>query len=720
MRNKLILASGWLAVSAATSATAVAAPLMLPQAPQPGATGGDEPQDPQKKKQQVVVTAEKQGAQPVSEVPRSVTAIGRKQIRDAGLNSIEDAARFVPNTLVTGFTARRLSFPYIRGVGSGQGDPAVATFVDDVPQLSISSTNLAFTGIDRIEVLRGPSSVLWGRNTIGGAINLKSQKPSWETGGEFRASYGNYNSRRYQVRATGAISESLATSVDASYEVRDGYTDNTFTGNDIDDRESTFARIQFLWAPDDDNEVHVSIYGEGTRDGGFVLTDVGGLRANPFRVNQDFEGRTERDILAGSVVWNHYGNDFEFTSITAAQGWDIQETADFDFQPLDIVRRATTEEEDYVYQELRLSSVTDENLDAGKKDGVKWLVGASGFYSDAQRSAANDFRPGSMAINPMIAAEGIDRAAGSFESWSASVFGQVTMMWKNGFEAAGAVRYDYESRDATINRTFSGFPTGGSQGDRSFERILPRGSIAYRCCEDFKSYFSVARGFKAGGFNLTAPTGSESFGTETSWAYELGVKSQWLDDRLSANAAVFYVDWDDMQLSQFDPMAGGFVSNAGKSSSQGIELELAGQICEHWSVFGTAGYLDTEFDSFIDQFGQDVSGRSLPFAPEFTFSAGSQYTQKLSDDAVGFARIDWFHVGEFFYDAGNLGAERYNLTNLRLGWTRKNVRIEGFCSNLFDEEYVAIAFQANPANPTQFVGANGAPRTYGVSFAVTF
>ncbi|MGK0156711.1 MAG: iron complex outermembrane receptor protein, partial [Neolewinella sp.] len=191
MRQQLILASRWLAISAATSATAFATASPAPQGPPEinpiGTEGLQDPKPKQQvpKKQQVVVTAQKQGAEAMQDVPRSVTAIDQKLIRDAGLTSIEDAARLVPNTLITGFSARRLSFPYVRGVGSGQGGPAVATFVDDVPQLSVSSTNLSFAGLERVEILRGPSSVLWGRNTIGGAINMISRKPSWEPGGEF-------------------------------------------------------------------------------------------------------------------------------------------------------------------------------------------------------------------------------------------------------------------------------------------------------------------------------------------------------------------------------------------------------------------------------------------------------------------------------------------------------------------------------------------------------
>ncbi|MFT4842041.1 MAG: iron complex outermembrane receptor protein [Planctomycetota bacterium] len=733
MRQQLILASRWLAISAATSATALAAASPAPQGPPEinpiGTEGLQDPKPKQQvpKKQQVVVTAQKQGAEAMQDVPRSVTAIDQKLIRDAGLTSIEDAARLVPNTLITGFSARRLSFPYVRGVGSGQGGPAVATFVDDVPQLSVSSTNLSFAGLERVEILRGPSSVLWGRNTIGGAINMISRKPSWEPGGEFQTSFGNYNSSRYQVRATGPVTdETLAMSVDASYEKRDGYTDNLTGGNDVGDAESTFARMQFLWAPNDDNTVHFSVYGEASRDGGFVLSNVSdqpgqpGLRSNPFRINQDFEGSTERDILAGSIVWNHYGNDFEFVSITSAQMWDIDESADFDFSQLDGVRRFTNEEEEYAYQELRLQSAADAGLDAGRKDGVKWLVGTSGFISNQKREATNEFRPGGAGIIFAPAQVGSDRSAGSFDSWSASVFGQATMMLRSGFEAAVAVRYDYESRDAEINRTFSGFGIGGSRGDRSFERILPRASIAYRCSEDFKSYFSVARGFKAGGFNLTAPTGSESFGTETSWTYELGAKTQWFDDRLTANAAIFLIDWDDMQLSQFDPTAGGFVSNAGKSTSQGVELELAGQISKGWTVFGTAGYLDTKFGRASDQNGS-VRGNNLPFAPKMTFGAGTQYSHKLDNGHDIFARIDWFHVGEFSYDASGAATERYNLTNLRVGYTLKNVRLEGFVSNLLDEEYVGIAFDADPRPAvTSYVGQNGTPRTYGLSMSVTF
>ncbi len=729
VRNKLILASGWLAISSIGTARVCAAALPAPQDPPTSTTTGvadpdkpasDERQDP--KPQRVIVTAQKQGDEQVKDIPRSVTSIGRKQIRDAGLTSIAEAARYVPNTLFTGFSARRLSFPYVRGVGSGQGDPAVTTFVDDVPQLSTSSTNLSFAGLERIEVLRGPSSALWGRNTIGGAINLITRQPSWRPGGEFGVTFGNYGQQRYYVRATGPIAEdTLAVSVDAAYDERNGYTNNTFTGNDLDSRESSFVRGQLLWTPTDNDTVRFTIYNEETRDGGFVLSSIDDLRTNPWKVSQNFDGNTQRDILAGSIVWKHSADDFEFTSITSAQRWDIDEASDFDFSSFapfgldDAIRRYTSEDEDYVYQELRFASAPDAELDAGRKDGVKWLVGASGFYSDATREASNDYRPG---ISGFGFSEGIDRNTGTFFSWSASVFGQSTFVFANGFEASAALRYDYESRDAHLNSTSNRVPVSQSrtQQDHSFGRVLPRGSVAYRWCDEVKTYFSAARGFKAGGFNLTAPDGFESFGPETNWTYEIGAKQQWLNDKLTANAAVFYIDWDEMQLSQFDAMTGGFVSNAGKSTSHGVEFELAGNVYSDLTLFGTAGYLETEFGRASDQNGS-VRGNNLPFAPKMTFGAGGQYSHRLQSGRDVFARIDWFHVGEFSYDASNAETERYNLTNLRFGWASKKMRVEGFVNNLLEEEYVGIAFDVPGVG---YVGQNGAPRTFGLSMSLMF
>ena len=233
-------------------------------------------------------------------------------------------------------------------------------------------------------------------------------------------------------------------------------------------------------------------------------------------------------------------------------------------------------------------------------------------------------------------------------------------------------------------------------------------------------YGLVARGFNAGGFNLTAPSGSETFRTEKSWNYEVGARTSLCDDKVTASVAWFYIDWDDMQLSQFNALTGGFVVNAGESDSTGAELEITAKPTDEVQLFGGIGVMDTELKRFTDQFGQDVSGDNLPFAPEWTANVGSQLTMDVSEDLQLFARAEYFYVGTFYYDAGNGGGENYDLANFRVGCEGKNWRVDAWLNNAFDEHYVPVAFQPNPADPTLFVGESAAPRTYGFTVRLTF
>lgn len=669
--------------------------------------------------QPVIVTARK-WEELARDVPRSLTTVSGSRIRAAGAQTVKDASYYVPNTLVTEFSSRRLSFPFVRGVGSGQGDPAVATYIDGVPQLTVSSTNLPLLNIERVEFLRGPHGSLYGRNTIGGVVHVLSRPPSNRTRIEAGFTAGNFSLGESDVSiSTPLEADRLFLSGSFQHAERDGYTTNDFTGNDVDFRQSFFGRGQLLWTPDDQNDVRLVVYGEDARDGGFVLSDLDRLRQQPNRINQDFEGRTDRDIVAGALTWNHYWSSADFTSITGVQGWSIDESTDFDFSPIDLIRRFTAEEQTYVSQELRVASSKGEGVELGEDAELKWLVGASGFYSDSDRSAANEFRQTFMGLQM-----GTDRATGSFEDYALAAYGQLTLALWQRLELTAALRYDYESKDANIQRAFETMgiviPSPPRDERESFDEVLPRFSLAYRWAEEAMTYVMAARGFKAGGFNLTAPVGQTAFGPETSWTLEAGAKTNFADDKIAANGSVFWIDWDDMQLSQFDQMSGGYVTNAGEATSQGFELELLARPLAGLEVFGGFGYLDTEFDRFVDQFGQDVSGRSLPFAPDTTGNLGAHYRAELTENLALSLHGEYFHVGQFFYDAGNRASERYKLANFRVGLGGTQWRIEAWVRNAFDEEYVPIAFQPNPADPSQFVGESAAPQTYGALFRLIF
>jgi iron complex outermembrane receptor protein len=672
----------------------------------------------------VTVTA-RRWTELVQEVPQSVTVIGADTIRDAGITSIAEAAQLVPNLHMTEFTSRRLSFPTFRGISTGVGDPSVTTYVDGVPQLQIGSTNITLLDVDRIEFLRGPQGTLFGRNSIGGVIQLETARPSNTLTVHGSTTWGNYDLREHALSFSGPLVEDrLFVTLSGLYSERDGYTKNDVTGNRVDDRRSTFGRGKLLFTPDDRNEFQFITYHERSRDGGFALGFLDRIRDRDHHIAVDFEGDADRDIASYALTWTHEADAFEVTSVSSYVDWDIDEQSDFDFSPIDGIRRTTEESQDYFYQEVRLASPDDAPLELDDRGTLKWLVGTTFFTSSSDRSAANESRPGGAGILFPPFAVGTDSDRGDFDDDGIAVFGQATLTIDDRLDLSAGLRYDYEDKEADITNAFEtgGFPVFSTRTSRddSYDEFSPTFSVALRPSDDVMLYARAARGFKAGGFNLRAPAGEESFDTETSWSYELGLKSTILGGRVTFNAAFFYIDWEDLQLSLFDVASGGYVDNAGDATSAGFELELAAAVTEGLDVFASYGRTDATFDEFTDQFGTDVAGNDLAFVPESTASVGAQLGGSFGNGVDWFARAEYQRVGTYPLDAGNLESEDYDLANFRLGIAWRNLRVEGWMRNAFDDDYVLVAFQPSPFDPTTFVGENGAPQTYGVSLSLRF
>jgi len=663
---------------------------------------------------ETVVTARKRN-EALLDVPVSVSVFTAEEIEKGGMRSMRDVSMLTPNMNMVEFTARRLSFPFIRGIGSGIGEAGVVTYVDGVQQLTTGSTNLPLRGLERVEILRGPQGSVYGRNALGGVIKLQSKAPSSTP--EFSASAGVGNYDLYEAAASwsGPVGQGgSALGLDASYMQRDGYTKNVFTGDQVDTRESFFGRAQYLMNPSDDSELRVGLYGETARDGGFALSFLQGLKQDPWRIDQDFEGKVNRDIVAPSVTYHLFGDSVDFRSITSYQDWDVLETSDFDFTPLDLIRRKSTEDQSYLYQELLWSSPDSQ---VGDGDTLSWIAGLQGFIAGSSRSAENEFRP-------LFPTPGTDTSSGDFDDYGIGVFGQLSAAVTEAVELTAGLRYDHEFKEASLRSTFvSGGVTlvdNRTKEDADFGQLLPSFAATWKVRDDTSLYGSVAKGYKAGGFNLRAPTNQIAFDPEHNWSFEVGVKSALAGGRVALRLAAFYIDWDDMQLSLFDPVAGGYITNASQSTSQGVEAEARTQVTEMLSLFGTVGTADTEFGDFVDPYGNQVSGNSLPFAPEYTFSLGAQLDGDLPREMGWFARAEWVGVGNFYYNANNTESESYDLVNLRAGFDRKGWELSFWVRNLFDTAYFPIAFQPDPSDETVFVAETGEPMVGGVSLRATF
>jgi len=455
---------------------------------------------------EILVTARKWAEDPLV-VPQSLTAVTEQQLLDAGAASVREAAFHVPNLTMVELSARRLSFPFVRGIGSGQGDPAVTTYVDGVPQISPNSANLPLLDVERIEFLRGPQGTLYGRNALGGVLHVVTRKPSDTWGFRAGGTLGAYALREVRLRGDAPLVRGrLALSVAGLYTRRDGYTINDFTGNDVDFRNTLFGRVQLSWTPDASNEIRFSVHGERTRDGGFALSDLDGLRARPLRIQQDFEGVTERDVAAPYLTWTHAGGQLDLTSITSFTHTDVLETSDFDFSALDGIRRLNEERHDAFTQELRITPSAACPLRLGRCAEARWLAGIFFYTAESARTAANEFRPGGVGIIAPVA--GTDTFQGDFDDYGVSAFGQATVTLFERLELGAGLRFDYESRRAALSRAFvSGGTTLTSSAGRDseeFDELLPRFDVAWRCARGVTVYGLAAKGFKAGGFNPSA------------------------------------------------------------------------------------------------------------------------------------------------------------------------------------------------------------------------
>jgi iron complex outermembrane receptor protein len=291
----------------------------------------------------VTVTAQKEPAD-LQQLPVSVTAVLPGTIEDAGITSIGEAAIYAPNTYFTEFTARKLSNARFRGVGASPANPAITTYIDGVPQLNANSSSIEFADVSQLEFVRGPQSALFGRNTLGGLVNITSGRPSltkW-TGRAF-VPLGNYSSFDARANASGPINDKLALGLAFGHAQRDGFTKNDLTGHDVDFRNATFGKAQLLWVPAASWEARFIVSGERGRDGDYALNDLAALRQNPHHLARDFEGHTNRDIVSTTILTRHEGRRLNLSTTTGFVRWKTDDLTDLDYTPLPLVTRSNAE-----------------------------------------------------------------------------------------------------------------------------------------------------------------------------------------------------------------------------------------------------------------------------------------------------------------------------------------------------------------------------------------
>lgn len=658
----------------------------------------------------LTVTARRRTEQ-AGEAPVAVTVIAADRLGEAGVRDLDDAARAVPNA-----TYSPQGGPLtIRGIGSlgmsGGVDrqPGVGLFVDDVYIARPNGYPTAFQDLDRVEVVRGAQSTLYGKNTIGGAVNLVSPVPGAEPG--ITATAGLGTDRRLEMQGVldtplgdaGAAAD-LAVRAMVALTRDDGFIRDDASGNRLGRTDRKAAKLAIGGMLDDATEV--MIRADLSRD-----RDDGGLAYAPLplafdhRSTHDIEGVHSLDTAGLSAKLTHDFGVVVLSSVTAIRGHELDHVLDGDFTALPYYVQAQTEEQRQISQELRLSSPED-----GRRFG--WSTGLFYMREDFKAAQFYDF-----ATVPRAdwSRSGFDQTTDT-----ASAFGEVRLQLLPSVDVTAGLRYTREWKDTTSEITspsgnmMMGAPMRVS-GDADFDDVSPEMTISWRpVAHGVTTFARVARGFKSGGISpYPELDGSiNRYDPETVTTFEIGAKTLWLDDRLAIDLTLFRNDWKDQQVVIYTSPLTRVLRNAARSTSEGAEVEARAQIADGLGLRLAYGYLNAHFDDFVDSIqGADYSGQDLPYAPEHTLALGLDLVRPVAAGVDLVAGVDYsWRSSMNFTPASDYRQGETHLVDGRIGFDTGAWAATLWARNLFDEDYLTYYYDMGGD-----VGVAGRGRSLGLT-----
>jgi len=682
--------------------------------------------------EEVTVTAQRR-AELVQRVPIAVTAFTGEALRAKGIDQVEEIALRTPSFV---FDSQDQAEPnlYVRGIGSQNGDHPVnetpiAVYIDDVYIARSAGSNFDLFDLERVEVLRGPQGTLFGRNASGGVIHLVTAKPQPEFGARGQVTVGNFNRIDVRAMVTGPLTDKVYFKVVASSINRDGFVLNETTGNDVADVQATSLRAALRFEPNDKLEINLSsdlVRERGTSSAhdteftpGFPMFS----NPEPRIVNALTDGNRERDLLSLNLRINYDYEWGELASITAWREVDYFGNWYFAGNVLtdETIESFNTNDEDshQFSQEIRLS---------GSTDRIDWVAGVYYLNVNVDKTESFDqhFKGLFQALGLPEALWGIGNGINDFvteaktESWA--VFGQGTYNFTDKWGLTAGVRYTDDTREFTTDAqiTDGTAPIGLNEEyfidvKNGWDAWTPHFALQYQATEDALIYASATKGWKSGTYNHISSTAAEAvtpLNPEQVWSYELGAKTQWLENRLRVNATAFYMDVTDLQIASLIPGQAITVESA-TGEIKGFELEFLTVPVEGLTLQANYSYLDAEITKGSN------TGNDLPRSPGDKINLSGSYEFPISDKVYMILMADWTYQSSFFHEPDNRESEiqgSYDILDARLDFTdaEGRYRLSIWGKNLTDE-LVTRSQVAVPVMGQNYVNY-APPRTYGVTF----
>jgi len=681
----------------------------------------------------IVVTAQKE-EEDLQRVPFSISALSSRKISEYRIWNTKDIAGITPN-LYSSNPGDNRNVTSVRGIATTSYDPAVATYIDGVNQFGLDTYIAPLFDVERIEVLRGPQGTLYGRNAMGGVINIITRKPTNVTNGFAEASVGNYGQQRYSIGVrTPLVKNKLFLGVAGMYDRMNGFYTNTFNNTDFDKKHSFTGNYYLTWLVNPAWSVTANVKNHAHRnDGSFTLAgSPEEALEHPFEVNQNTSTTLVDNILNGSLAINHSGSGLNFSSLTTYQSnYRYYETPiDGDFSPLDIVNIANNYGHDWnrvqVYtQEFKFSSP------ASTASPFKWTAGTYMYYQDNPVKQATQFGANGDLYGAAPNSAMITTSTG--KNRGIAFYGQATYSIAEQLDVTAGVRYDYEHRKLNVAGDYQegdgpAFPMqADTSGTVSYSAFSPKAGLTYHLNERHHAYAVYSRGFRTGG--LTQYSGDPtqpplySYKPEYSNNFEIGVKNSFLENRINVNFSAFFVKVTDVQVpSLILPQAWTVTRNAGKLTSKGVELEVTATPINGLQVDYALGVTDATYDELNVAVTQDdgeagvvsYKGNKQLFTPSATSMLAVQYSYPLTKSLRVVARGEWMYFGETYYNLANtIRQSSYALFNTRAGFTWHSFDVMFWMRNIGNKRYISYAYDFGATRL-------GDPRNLGVTVRKSF
>ncbi len=767
-----------------------------------------------------VITTSVKETNDIKKMPTAVSVITPKQLANSRIESLPEMSAVIPNFFIPSYGSKVSTPIYIRGIGARSGAQTVSLYVDNIPSFNPSAFDFEFQDIQRVEVLRGAQGTLYGRNAIGGIVNIYTLSPLSFQGTTLMLNGGNYGQFSASASNYSKLSDKFGLAVGAYYKRNDGYFKNSYTGKRIDDIENAGGKIKLEWEILPNFKAMYSANYDHFVQGGFPYMHVDSTTAN----NND-PSSYKRDLFTNGLTLNYKGDGYSINSTTGYQYLNDKMVMDQDYTKLSVFTITQRQKQHSVSQEFTLKSENSSNY--------KWVYGLFGFIDNREVDTPVTLKEDAVAVMqsqldrittsvgaplrivydnngsielPGVYTKPVRGMAFFHQSTLNNLFGL------DGLSATAGIRFDYEhtgldfyteSIGGNVNLEFNTprpIPSIPIKGDtllsdkysKDFWEVLPKVALQYEFSPTSMIYLSASKGYKSGGYNEQAFSkilqtalqeslmrnmkanippqfagsfpdfGSDneqtledqvSYDPETSWAYELGGRYEMFGKRLSINYTLFYSKVNNIQIIKLQDQgtSGRTVTNAGKSTSKGVELSLKYNPTKNFTLFSEYGFANASFKNYTTEMkvGRetkqvDYSGNYIPFAPQHTLSLGASYVINFKQDAfldrmvaniqyTGAGKIYWTEDNGKIYEANDKGDMEwtgdynkgysqpfYGLTNASVSLQKGPVSFELWGKNVFAKEYISFYFKA--ADMTGQENAyvqRGAPSRFGATIKYT-